>query len=414
MDEQQTTGGTPPLPENNEPQSQELPVQQPQMNQSPVPEQMAEPMSAPRSPMKSAKPKWFLPAILLAILLLGGGAAAYVKVFQKSPESLWKSALANTADGIQEYLDASFARQNGALEFNGSFKLTSPVAADGSVNGQWQGQKGYVKLDVGAAGSRINAEVRALPPEGSETPDIFINVDGLDGIVGLLSPLAGSEASQQISTANGQWYVIDHTLLDQYATKSDDKTSLDISSDDVKAISDKVMTVLRAHVFTDDETKAVFEIVEKYGKEDFEGMSTYKMLVRVNKENFKSFLVDLKEAVKDTKLADLMKSGQDDKTLEEALDFENLLSEIDNADFSNMQADVWVEAGGRFVRNVRLYPVKDKKDTNYLDIGLNYSGGDVLPFVLKATIDDDGDKGTTTFGLEVNQKSADLKATLDV
>lgn len=42
---------------------------------------------------KSPRPKWFLPAILAGLLALGGGAAAYVTVFQKSADSAWKSAL---------------------------------------------------------------------------------------------------------------------------------------------------------------------------------------------------------------------------------------------------------------------------------------------------------------------------------
>lgn len=388
MDNQQQQDNPSLAPENTEPTAQSIPP--------PASEQL------PTS--KSAKPKWFIPALLAAVLVLGGGAAAYVTVFQKSPETLWKSALTNTANGLDEYLDVATAKADAGTEIKGTFKATSPTAADGSLDAKWKSGKGLVSLDVGAAGTRLNAELRAITVAEAKTPDIYLNVDGLDALAGVLGPLAGEDIASQLATANGSWYVIDHTLLDQYAANvNSGGTETSLNLEDIQNISDKMMVVLRDRLFSTEPDKAVFTIAEKIGNEDFEGTASYKMRVSVNKANFKNFVAALKDAAKETKLAEIMKSNDETKTFEEAISYDELLAQIDKANFDDMQADVWIESGGRYVRNVRFYPKSDKKETNYLDFGLNYKGGDVLPLLIKATVDDDGTTGTVSVGIDANK-----------
>ncbi|MDO8265863.1 MAG: hypothetical protein Q7T41_02890 [Candidatus Saccharibacteria bacterium] len=365
---------------------------------------------------KSPRPKWFLPAILAGLLVLGGGAAAYVTVFQKSADSAWKSALKNTADGLDAYLKTTNEADQKGFKLDGNFKISSPLAVDGSMEGQWYESDGSMKADVGAAGARINAEVRTIAPDSGSTPDIYMKVDGLEGLDTLFGSFGASEVEgigESLSALNDQWFFIDHTIIDQ-ATAADQSTGLELSKEDLKTISDKVSVVLRDRMFSTSQDKAIFTIEEKLGKEDFEGLSTQKIKVKVDKENFKEFVTTLKDAIKDTKAEELLKAGQTDKTLEEVLDFDNILKELDDTDFSDATADVWVEANGAFVRNVRIYPMQDKKDSNYLDFGMNYKGGDTFPIQMKATIDDDGDKGTFSLGVELNKSNGGAKMSFNV
>lgn len=382
-----------------------------------APPETPQPVTTPTNEKpKSGKPKWFLPAIFAGLLVLGGGAAAYLTVFQSTPEKAWKSALSNTADGLDKYLTNTYNSQNKGFKVDGSFDVSSPIAIDGSVKGQWYESDGEMTADFGAGGARFTAEVKTITPEGSTTPDIYAKVDGLEGIDSLLGSFGATDVQgygEMLSSLNNQWFFIDHTLIDQ-ATATQDSSSLEFSEDDMKKVTNNVSAVLRDRMFTTEQDKAIFTIAEKLGKEDFGGTSTQKIRVAVDKENFKEFVTALKDSIKDTKLEDLVKANQEDKTLEEALEFEDLLKELDDADFSNITADVWVEANGGYVRNVRIYPMADKKDSNYLDFGMKYTGGDLFPLEMKATVDDDGSKGTLTLGLQVNQSNGDAKFSFDL
>lgn len=384
------------------PQTQPEVVQNPiTANVGPQPETTAKP--------KFSKSKWFLPAMLAGFLVLGGGAAAYLTVFKKSPESAWKSALANTATGIEKYIENSYNAEQKGFKIEGDFKVSSPVAIDGSMEGQWLESNGVVKADVGASGARINTELRTIGEPGS-TPDLYMKVDGLEGIDDLIAGFGGPEQSgysELLTTINDQWFFIDHTLIDQYTASAESSSGLELTEEEAKDITNKVMAVLKDRMFSTETDKAIFSIAETLGKEDFEGTSSFKMRVQVDKENFKQFVTALKDSIKDTKAEEILKTGNPDATLEEVLDFESLLQDIEDADFSKGSADVWVEANGGFIRNVRFYPLEGKEDSNYLDIGMNYTGGDVFPFQLKAVMDDDGLKGTITLGLDVNQANGD-------
>ena len=374
-----------------------------------------EPVSTSKS--KFSKSKWFLPAVLFGFLLLGGGAAAYLTVFKKSPENAWKSALANTASGIEKYIENSYNAEQKGFKIEGDFKVTTPIAIDGSLEGQWNDTKGALKADVGASGARINMELKTIPAEGSKTPDLYLKVNGLEGVDDLIASFGGPEQSgysELLTSINDQWYFIDHTLIDQYTASTESSSGIELTEEDIKEISDRVMVVLKDRMFSTQGDKAVFTIAETMGKEDFEGTSSFKMRVQVNKENFKQFVTALKDSIKDTKAEELLKAGNPEGTLEEALDFERVLKDIEDTDFSKGYADVWVEANGGFIRNVRFYPVEGKESSNYLDIGMNYKGGDEFPFLFKAVMDDDGQKGTITFGLDVNQANGDATVSFGV
>lgn len=360
------------------------------------------------------KSKLMLPLVLGLVLLLGGGAAAYVTVFQKTPEKLWSRALSNTVEGLDTMLQTGFAQQDKATKMEGSVKVESPIAVDATMSGNLSEKNGTFTADVSASGVRMNAEVRSVTKDGAKTPDIYVKVDGLDQIGALLGSAVPGELDDTIANINDQWFFLDHTLIDQYlsAAGASGDEAMTLTKEDADKIADKMMVVMRDRFFASNE-KGVFTLSEKVGKEKFEDTESYKVKVAVNKDNFKQFVVELKDAIKDTKLEELLKASSPDKSLEEVLDFDKMLEELDKADFSKATADVWIEANGGYIRNVRIYPMENNT-SNYLDFGLNYTGGDMYPLAIKATIDDDGTKGTLALGMSVNAKNADAEMTMNV
>ena len=362
------------------------------------------------SSTKKIKPKWFLPAVFAAILILGGGAAAYLTVFQKNPTSAWKSALKNTANALDSYIINSKNNQKKGSKIDGNFKVSSPIAVDGSISGKSYASNAELSLDFGAAGARVNSEVKMIAESENATPDIYFKVSGLEGIDSLLTAFGDTESAgvaSLFSSVNNQWFFVDHTLIDQASAGSQD-SGLTLSPDELNDIATKISAVIRDRLLSTAVDKAVFKINEKYGKEDFDGVSTFKINVAVDKDKFKDFVTALKDSIKDTKLEELLKTGQTDKTLEEALQFDDMLKQLDSADFSKVNTDVWVEANGGYIRNIRFYPMPDQKDSNYLDVGLKLqNGSDKYPIEIKAVFDDSGSKGTFTFGVELDKNTTD-------
>ncbi len=362
----------------------------------------------------SGKPKILVVLVFVGLLLFGGAAAAYVAFFNKSPEQLWESALNNTAAGLEEFINMNENSLSGT-EFNGSFSVTSPLAVDGSVDGKWNNNQGEVKADVGAAGIRVNTEIKVVGVENSDVPDVYIKADGLNSISSLLGAGGADPAiSEIISSIDGQWYVVDHTLIAQaLANEENQENPVDISEEELKEISTKITNELRNSLFSTDPNQAVFQIEETVGEEEFEGTKTYKFVVSVNKENLKKMINSLVNTIKDTKLEEVLISGSD-KTLEEAMDIEGLTKAIDEANFADNTADVWVEENGLYIRNIRLYPVSDDREKNYLDFSMPYEGGDVFPFVIKAVGDDEDFKGELSFGVDLNKTNADIRLWFDM
>lgn len=392
-------------------------VAQPQsVNSSIAPNQTTGLPAMPEQKPKNSKKKLLLPLIVMGAFLLAGGAAAYQMVFNKSPQQLFESALTNTSKGLDTFLAIDQSKKG--LKIDGSFDVNSPLAVDGTLSGQWYEMNGSLTSSVGAVGARVTNEIRTLSVENSDVPDLYIKFSGLEGVDGLLRTFAGPDASEVagvVQSLNDQWYVVDHTLIEQALASSGSSSDVpELSEEDIKQISDAVAGVMRERFFGTEEDKAVFKINEEIGKEDFEGTGTYKLNVRVDKDNFIAFLESFESVVKDTKLKDVFALSAPGQNIDEVLNFDNISESLKDVDFSEAKADVWVEGNGRFIRNVRIYPVSDKKDTNYLDLLLPYEGGDVFPLVMRATIDDSDAKGVASFGADINQKNGDSRLWFDL
>ncbi|HXE09871.1 MAG TPA: hypothetical protein VN554_00415, partial [Verrucomicrobiae bacterium] len=74
---------------------------------------------------------------------------------------------------------------------------------------------------------------------------------------------------------------------------------------------------------------------------------------------------------------------------------------------------IWMDTGQRVVYKVR-FNGKDNPASNYVDVGLDYKGGDNFPFFIRAKSDTGGDNTTYDFGATVNTKTAKIDFKADV
>lgn len=387
--------------------------------------QSVQPMTAdtiPEAVVPKSKPKFkklLLPIIAGMFLLLGGAAAAYNVFILNNPQNLWNRSLKTTSAGLEEIMNLAQEEPAKGGKLDGSFKVESPTVIDGTVKGEWYESSAKYEAEVGFSGIRPKAEVMIIPPNADTSPDIYAKISQIEGVQSLIGAYDPTTA-ELIGQVNNQWYKIDHTLYEQYllnAGQDDENKTPELSAEEIKQIQEAVMQVLNERLFTDDSSVAVVVVDEAIGKEDFEGVETYKYRLKVQKEQLKQFATALKDALKGTKLNDLILSGSSAESLEKAINFDEMLKSIEEADLDAVTAEAWVDVDRKFIRNIRLTPnnLKDG-DSGHLDFYLPYNGGDEFPFTMRFYSKEGGSDGESNISvvLNFNKSTKAVKFTFDV
>lgn len=318
---------------------------------------------------KKGKKKFGLVAIIVAVLLLGGGAAgAYFGVYLPSkPENMWKSAMANSGKVYDEaVVFATKERSEKPMKIEGSYDLDGAVESDGKVTGEWKGLDGKVNGELSAAGLKVGFDVRTIKAT-DDSSDLYFRLSGLQGLGTLIG---GGQMGEVVNSINEQWFVVDHTLLEQAASVQGDES---FTKQDVTTFMEKAGVPTKEYLLSSDPQKAVFEVRQQIGSEKKEGRNTYHYKVGYNNENFGKYVEALCNAVKDDKIgklalekekkscADLGKDAAKEKTDE--------------------TADVWVDKRTKLPHVVRI--TDPKSADNWMELGQDYQGGDEFPMSFK-------------------------------
>ena len=354
------------------------------------------------------KKRLFIGIIALSVLILGTTAGAYFGIYvPNKPENVWKKALDNSSKGYDKLVDYGEEQKNNkGGTIKGNFKLDADqLVVDGSLDTKYYEKNSVTKLDAGAAGTRFNLDLLTNVPANTKNPDIYVKLSGLKGLDALLGA-EGAGAGQAFASFDNQWFVIDHTLIDQIekaAAKSGESqpTLPTLTQEDFASIARSAGNVNREYLFTDNQDKAVFKRVQNVGKEKLDDRNAYHYKVGYNKDNLKSYLNALKDEMKKTKLKDYI----DDKQ------FDDAIKSVDELD-GNAEADAWVDLKTKLVRKVR-FTDKDQKDS-YVDVGLRYNGGDEYPFFVDVISKDDKSEGKFTIGATLNTKDNNAKFNVNV
>jgi hypothetical protein len=360
--------------------------------------------SAPKK--KGFKKLGVVPLVaIIAVLFMSAGAAAYLGVIRpNNPDNLWNTALSNTAKGMEKVSEyqKNMADSKGA-KFSGSFNLSAEdVAIDGSFEGKTYESDSEIKADIGALGSRLNFELLTSTPENANNPDIYFRIKGLEGLSSIIGATDPSIQST-VNTINNQWYVIDHTLLDQASTEATgSELSSTLTQEEINKISDAVLQATNEYVLSSDPNKAVINKTQNVGWEEKDGREMYHYKVTLNKENFKAYLNSNKERLKQLNIKSL--EGSDEL-------FDELVKSVDEIKEEEANADVWVDKDTKLMRVIR-FSDKNNQET-YAEFSINYNGeGDVLPLGVKFVSSEEGSKGELSGNLSLDTKNNTATADL--
>jgi hypothetical protein len=342
--------------------------------------------------------------VSVAMLVMGVGAAAYTALVVNSPQRIWDQAMLNASEGYSELSQKIQEKPVAGGSVQGSFTSVAPIASTAVVNGKWHDNSAELKGDIGVAGVEVNGEMRVVGSDTSKESDIYIKIDNLSTAESVLR-FVQPELAELIPVVDGVWYLIDEPVPSSLMTE-ENNTMTGLSPEELSIVLEKLNGVIEGRVFTSDESKAVFIVNNPVGREEFEGVDTYKYDVIIQKQQFIDFAGELSAATEGTALQNSTKS------------INELTESLQEVDFSDIRAEAWVDIEMKYFRNVRLtLPDSYADGRGYIEFGLDYEGDDELPFRIRVVTESKTNSGDTLNLLLrsiLNKKSTDMKLSFTI
>lgn len=310
-----------------------------------------------------------------------------------------------------DYVDQQSKQTNRSYVGAGTYKIDSPsFATDGKIGYKGNAVEGELTLDVGLGTTRVAAEMRTVKSTG-ETPDLYIKATGLNGLGDLMG--APADITAKLNQLNDSWIVVDHTLIDNInkATAANSETATP-TREDILDEARAFGKVNQEYVFSTDKDKAITKVVKKHGKEKIDGHNTYHYTVGLEKENVKKYITAQRDALQGSKLGAWLKKYNYQEDVYRAFDEARKSADSIKSDDT---FDIWMDIDNRIVYKLRFAGDKNAAK-NFVDLGLNYKGGDSYPFFFSGKNEAGGQDLTYSFVTTLNTKTeaTDLKFNLNV
>lgn len=369
----------------------------------------------PQMPMEPApKRKFrFLSKPVLAgfvVLLLGIGFAAYYFGYKHNPSVIYSQSLSNSAKGYDKlvsYVDEQSKAKSSGTVGTGSFKLKSEgFSTDGKIAFKSDNKNSELSFDVGLVGARLSFDSRLIDSSAG-SPDVYIKASGIKGL-GTMAGFADLDAS--LAKLDSSWIVIDHTLFDSFADQKSAANSIKPPTESqILDAAEAFGKVNQQYLFSTKQDKAVFSVTKKVGFEEVDGHSTYHYEVAVQKNNLKAYIDAQKSALLASKLSPWLKANGYDKIAESALD--DTKNSV-NAIKSNEKIDMWADVDQRIIYKVRFVDAKNPA-TSFVDVGLDYKGGNDFPFFIATQTKDGSDKSNFKAVINLNTETKETEFKVD-
>lgn len=349
-------------------------------------------------------------AIAVLVVLLLSGAFVFGYYLPNRPTAVYAKAMSRSGDAVDllvQEVNAQTEKSYKSTHVEAAFSAKEgSTVLDGTADVKFSqtGFAGTAKANV--MGQKMSAELRGVDVPESESPDIYVKVDGLAAY----SAYLGAELTDKL---NAQWVLIDHTLVD--SAQSSVTGSPAESTPTPQQLNDamqKMQVVNKKYLFSDDKEAAVFTYSTFVGKETKDGRSVNHYKVTVSKASLKAYIDALGKSLDASKLNDWAQK-QYKKNISEVVDFAAAKAEVDNLK-DNESFDLYVDLKTKLMQSIAYSDKKDDGGTATVAISQNCTGGDVYPFELsiKTAGGEQGDFSAVV-GAVANKKGNSMKLTID-
>ncbi len=360
---------------------------------------------------KSLKKILIIIAIIVAVL--GGGAAAFYFGYYANPSVVYKQSLSNTSigyDRLVKYVEDQAGQPTKGYTGSGSYNYTSSgFDSKGTMTFKGDESNAELTLGVGIGPNTVTADLVTIGANAA-SPEAYFKVGGLDSLSQLLGA-SGSSYGPALNKLNNAWISVDPSLIDGLTQSSASNTASKPPTntqivDEMKAAG----KVNKDYLYSTSKDKAVLTVVKKYGVETVDGHKTYHYQVALNKDHVKKYIIAQRDALKASKMADWLKKNGYDGAVYSYFD---LMSQSADDIKSSDTFGLWSDMSQRIVYKVRFNDATNPA-TNYVDLGLNYKGGDDYPFFITAQSKTGKDVTTTNFIASLNTKTGNVGFKLGV
>lgn len=276
------------------------------------------------------KPLMILGIVILALVVLGGSAAAYFMVYlPNKPENVLLQALYNSSSRDE----VKSGKIDGTVKLSGEgvplplgdIDITASYSDSGDVTAS-------ISTDI--AGSTVTAEYRMI-----DEKDNYIKLDGLKNIDKIMKSLGTAESQNDdytkfivnmLSEIDGQWIALG-AASDQVTGGA---TGLISKSNLSQEDSDKIAELYQK--------SPVLEIKEVMADEDVNGEASYHYEVEINKENLVTFLTELKS------------ENIDGLPIEQSM-----IESAKDMDTSKTKIEIWINKADKLVNQILISGSED-------------------------------------------------------
>ena len=353
------------------------------------------------------KKKWLLPVIGMALLLaLGGAGYVFGLYLPNTPQTVFKKSLERSgaaADKLVEY--AQNYKPSASSSMEGTYSMKSAAfSLDGTMQGESDDKSATAKLTANILGQKATVDMLMVDSPQSESPDTYFKINGLKQL------LSGPEYAK-IVAYDGQWIVVDHTILDSYARQSGAGAtqSAPTSADITDAVA-KAQAVNKQYIFTSAPSKAVITYKSFVGKETKNGREVNHYTASYSKANLKAYVKAMGTALDSSKLNEWVKqdTGGEEKSISQLLQVSSMEEKID-AIKNEETFDVYVDKGTKMIQSVVFSGKDDSGVKGHVTLAQNYTGGTTYPFEISLKLDGDGMATDGKIGLSIDSKTNIMK-----
>lgn len=361
--------------------------------------------TVPASASKPKKPLIF-GGIAVGLLALVGIVYVFAFYLPNTPANVYSASLRNSGkalDALITYSKTQEHTQYTSSSFTGGLQAKSPGASyDVNLTGAVdKNANGNIQLNADVMGEKLAANIVSVKAVNDSSPDIYVQLSGIKSEL-------DSVGLNKYDYLDGQWIVIDHTLVDSYLSAlssggNSSKTTAPTYAEVEDAIA-RVQAVNKQYLFTTNSKTAVLTN-EKYIATEKNGGKTFDHYkVGYNKAHLSAYVGAVGSALDASQLNSWYKGVSGGKNLSQGMNVSSLQSKVNSAS-GNYTFDMWADKKTKLVSKVSLADPSDK--TNIISVSQGYDGGTTFPFSIGFTGKDSstGDPQAANLNITLDTKT---------
>ncbi len=374
------------------------------------------------APKKSRKK---LLAIGIASILVLGGIGGYVfgLYIPSQPDNVYSKAMDRTGKALdkvtEQISDKSQLDKLKKAQYQGTLKIdSSDMQVSGTMDLKYDGKRvdfsGDAKLSEGGqTEKKYSAKVLSEIKDNTMYPDVYILLSGIKDF-GLESFVP------RINTLDDTWIKIDEKFIKDNIEQlqknisnggdTDVTKQSDITTEDTAELSRVMSGVAKEYVFSNDNSKSIFVKKRFVGKENVEGLKTYRYEIAINKDNFEKACIEASNRIHNTSFYKKTTNSKEDDIQKSKEEDKKACQDTKNQIKDDLKVDMWVDAKYKLIHKISYLDPKTPK--TYVEVGQIYKGGDDLHFF--ATFNNSESKTVTKLTIDTNTKTLVSKSKLTV